>query len=73
MPIYQCDDCGFFFTESNAASKDVDCEEEYGVGSLFKDHHRESVLACPSCQSTDVEEADEDDMCEILNKKGDGK
>ena len=71
ITVYHCLSCGKYLTASELADKEVDLDNENGVGGLFPDHHHRKVSACPDCNG-DVEEIRfyEDDLVELLNEKG---
>lgn len=51
---YECGNCGHIFHEEEALLQEVDLENEYGVGSLFPDHHSGYEALCPECESEDL-------------------
>ena len=64
-----CRKCGRYFPEGEAKEKEVDLENENGVGNLFPDHHKVTRFVCPACGSEDLgdEYFDESDVAELLN------
>ena len=64
-----CRKCGRYFPEGEAKEKEVDLENENGVGDLFPNHHKAKRLACPACGSEDLGDGyfDESDLAELLN------
>lgn len=66
-----CQSCGHHFPEGQAKEKEVDLEEEAGVGFLHG-HHKEKRAVCPECGSEDIKREfyDEEDLAEILNDGG---
>lgn len=59
MPTYKCNDCGAFFDEPY--EKTICWEDEFGVSSLFRDRHYETVRRCPYCDSSDYVFTEEED------------
>lgn len=56
MNIFRCDDCGYFCEEEDLLEKTISLEDYNGVGSMFGDHHFETVGCCPHCGSIEIGE-----------------
>lgn len=54
--IYYCEHCGQYVTEENTYLRKVDLEDEYGVGSMFPDHHYETWMCCTNCGESSLNE-----------------
>lgn len=69
MTIYWCKDCGTYFTENQMEDKEICLEKEYGVAGDFRSKTYTSVGCCPYCESTEYEEADdEEEITYLLNR-----
>lgn len=66
--IYQCNNCGKYFTEDEIDYKDVDLENLYGVGGEFDRHTKGTVALCPYCGEDAIEEVYEEYVVSELNK-----
>lgn len=51
--VYRCNNCGWIGTADEVEEKDVDLEDEYGVGGDFGDHHHDTWDTCPECGSAE--------------------
>jgi len=68
IEIYECRDCGKYFTTDQMDEKEICNEEYYGVSGQFAYNTYTNVCCCPYCQSTDFEECnDDEEICTILN------
>lgn len=67
--VYRCCSCGKCSAEDELVEKEIDLENEYGVGGFFPDHHYESIWVCPYCGDDDLEEVEltDEELAEILN------
>lgn len=67
LEIYECDDCGKYFHESDTTR--ICLEDEYGVSGLFPTRSYENVGCCPYCGSTDYGELEDSEaISEALNE-----
>ena len=67
--IYECTDCGKYFTEDQIGEKQICYEEYYGVSSDFNTRTYDNVSCCPHCHSTNYEECDDDEeIVKYLNR-----
>lgn len=54
--IYYCEHCEQYVTENETYLRKVDLENEYGVGSMFSDHHYETWMYCANCGESSLKE-----------------
>lgn len=59
MSYMYCTDCGEFFEECDASTVYEHHSELNGTGGITS----EEFMACPYCNSTDIEEANECEIC----------
>ena len=66
--IYECQECGRYFTEDQMDETQICYEEEYGVSGDFLYNTYDNVGCCPRCKSTNFcEYTDEEEIVETLN------
>lgn len=71
LEIFECKDCGKYFSENDMSEKQICYEEEYGVASDFNSKTYENVNCCPYCESTDYRECDYKDLDGIIEMLND--
>lgn len=65
MKINQCCMCDYMFKEDEQEVISTTYEHFYGVDDLFSNGSRCSIVACPNCSSSRIEEIEVEDEQEI--------
>ena len=71
LEIFECKDCGRYFSEDEMEEKQICYEDEYGVASDFNSRTYTSVACCPRCKSTDYKELDYKELEEVIEMLND--
>jgi len=61
--MFYCKNCNSIIDSDDLEKKEICFETEYGVESLFDSRNYHTVYCCPLCNSDEIEEATQCEMC----------